>query len=34
MQVFNRPPNPPVQRSRLARCARPGPPLTRHPLGA
>jgi hypothetical protein len=28
------PPNPRVQRTRVARCARPGSPLTRHPLGA
>jgi hypothetical protein len=28
-----RPPNPRVQRTRVARCARPGSPLTRHPLG-
>jgi hypothetical protein len=28
------PPNPRVQRTRMARCARPGSPLTRHPLGA
>ena len=27
------PPNPRVQRTRVARCARPGSPLTRHPLG-
>ena len=27
-------PNPRVQRTRVARCARPGSPLTRHPLGA
>jgi hypothetical protein len=26
-------PNPRVQRARVARCARPGSPLTRHPLG-
>ena len=26
-------PNPRVQRTRVARCARPGSPLTRHPLG-
>jgi hypothetical protein len=28
-----RPPNTRVQRTRVARCARPGSPLTRHPLG-
>jgi hypothetical protein len=27
------PPNTRVQRTRVARCARPGSPLTRHPLG-
>ena len=27
------PPNPRVQRTLVARCARPGSPLTRHPLG-
>ena len=27
------PPNKRVQRTRVARCARPGSPLTRHPLG-
>jgi hypothetical protein len=26
-------PNTRVQRTRVARCARPGSPLTRHPLG-
>ena len=30
---MSRPPNPRVQRTRVARCARPGSPLTRHPLG-
>ena len=29
-----RPPHMRVQRTRVARCARPGSPLTRHPLGA
>ena len=28
------PPNTRVQRTRVARCARPGSPLTRHPLGS
>jgi hypothetical protein len=27
------PPNPRVQRTRVARCARPASPLTRHPSG-
>jgi hypothetical protein len=31
--VSPEPPNPRVQRTRVARCARPGSPLTRHPLG-
>jgi hypothetical protein len=30
---YLRPPNPRVQRTRVARCARPGSPLTRHPFG-
>ena len=32
-QCDKAPPNPRVQRTRVARCARPGSPLTRHPLG-
>jgi hypothetical protein len=31
---YQRAPNTRVQRTRVARCARPGSPLTRHPLGA
>ena len=31
---MDRPPNTRVQRTRVARSARPGSPLTRHPLGA
>jgi len=33
MDSVGEPPNPRVQRTRVARCARPGLPLTRHPLG-
>ena len=32
MFATNTPPNPRVQRTRVARCARPGSPLTRHPF--
>ena len=33
MKCYLPAPNPRVQRTRVARCARPGSPLTRHPLG-